>query len=386
MAEDAAGHPAAAAGADAAAAAGSAPRAGASDAATAAVDAQAGAAAPPPAALPPPGGGSDDLVVLDVGGVRFELSRAALLRHPDTMLGRMFAEPNRPLWEGKGPHRFPDRDPAVFECVAAFYETGELAPPSHLAHVYRELDFWRVEPPLSPLLAGRAFRGLPLPAYVSELVRLTMRELDADLTALGMRGGSGGGGGGGRSVDVLVSYPPPATLRFVLAVYDEATSPALFARHDAAACEQCAAGGVTHFWEGAPTDSDVSLREVLDYRVTRLRAAAPDGDLPSQVAAAASGMLDTVLAAMLLADNALFRYRLRTALAGVGVEAALLPHTSKAQVDIDFLRLTERLRDGKRLIWYGLRSQAVEGGSGGGTVVLRSKQEYAYVAVKLSEA
>lgn len=335
----------------------------------------------PPAAALPSSPGEPTVVVLDVGGVEFGLTRASLLRHPDTMLGTMFAEANRPLWAGKAPHSFPDRDADVFECVAAFYETGALLPPSHHPHVYRELDFWRVEPPLSPLLAGRTFRGLSPPAYVTELVRQVMRELDADLLSLGLRGP------GGKGTDVLVSHPPPATLRSLLAAHEAATSPSLFARHDPGACEHCVAGRVTHFWEGVPTDSDVSLCEILDYRVTRLRAAAPTGDLRAQAAAAADGMLDSVLASMLLADNALFRHRLRTALAAVGVEAAFLPFSSKAQVDGDFLRLAERLRDGKRLNWYSLRQQATAAdGGGGGTVALRNKSEYAFVVLKLTEA
>jgi hypothetical protein len=104
-------------------------------------DGDAGSQAPPvgaPALLAAPG--PDDVTLL-IGGDTFIFPRRILTSKPQTMLGTMFSESNRALWEGKGPYRFDDRDSDVFQCVAEFYRSGELAPPDVKVATMLELDF-----------------------------------------------------------------------------------------------------------------------------------------------------------------------------------------------------------------------------------------------------
>ena len=116
------------------------------------------------------------------------MPRLALLRYPDTMLGRMFQESNRPMWEGKGPYHFPERDGEVFHSVAQFYATGKLVPPSTSARTFLEYDFWLVAPALPPGMKP----ALPIRADMDEQMRvMATRFIDSmstQLTTLAMLG------------------------------------------------------------------------------------------------------------------------------------------------------------------------------------------------------
>jgi hypothetical protein len=75
----------------------------------------------------------DERVVLNVGGTRFETYLSTLTQFPNTTLGAMFSERNRPLLRrNKHGEVFFDRSPALFEPILAFYRTGVLRRPPHV--------------------------------------------------------------------------------------------------------------------------------------------------------------------------------------------------------------------------------------------------------------
>lgn len=98
------------------------------------------------------GASGDDVVSLVVGQHRdrFTVSRRLLTAAPHaqcTMLGTMFAESNRVMWEGKAQHNFPDNNADVFrQVVLPFYEHGVLRPNTDDPITFLELDFWQVRP------------------------------------------------------------------------------------------------------------------------------------------------------------------------------------------------------------------------------------------------
>jgi hypothetical protein len=76
---------------------------------------------------------SDGRVVLNVGGTRFETYLSTLTRYPNTTLGTMFSERNRPMLHfNKQGEVFFDRSPALFEPILAFYRNGVLRRPPHV--------------------------------------------------------------------------------------------------------------------------------------------------------------------------------------------------------------------------------------------------------------
>lgn len=76
---------------------------------------------------------ADSRVVLNVGGTRFETYLSTLTRYPNTTLGTMFSERNRPMLHfNKEGEVFFDRSPALFEPILAFYRNGVLRRPPHV--------------------------------------------------------------------------------------------------------------------------------------------------------------------------------------------------------------------------------------------------------------
>jgi len=130
-----------------------------------------------------------DIVELRVGGLDFALPRGALTAFPTTMLGTMFSDSNRALWEGKAPYIFDDHSAAVFEeFVTPFYlSNGRLLaiPNNSSSTYYLELDFWQIAPGLSAAHAlaassaaciGESLRELQL-----RLAKQLIQRIDVDL-------------------------------------------------------------------------------------------------------------------------------------------------------------------------------------------------------------
>eukprot|EP00088_Acartia_fossae_P061999 TRINITY_DN7462_c0_g1_i17.p1 TRINITY_DN7462_c0_g1~~TRINITY_DN7462_c0_g1_i17.p1 ORF type:complete len:216 (-),score=48.71 TRINITY_DN7462_c0_g1_i17:320-967(-) len=68
-----------------------------------------------------------DIIVLNVGGTRFETSRATLVSQPDSMLAKMF-DPDSPLEPAKTKDGafFLDRDPKTFTYILSYLRSGEI--------------------------------------------------------------------------------------------------------------------------------------------------------------------------------------------------------------------------------------------------------------------
>jgi len=102
---------------------------------------------------------SSDLIVLNVGGTRFETSRQTLLNDPTSMLAKMF-DPVSPLQPGllRDGAYFIDRDPEYFRVVLNYLRSGQVALESKQA-----LDAVKIE---------AAFFGLAgLEDFISEKIK-----------------------------------------------------------------------------------------------------------------------------------------------------------------------------------------------------------------------
>ncbi|CAG8698750.1 22753_t:CDS:2 [Dentiscutata erythropus] len=71
----------------------------------------------------------DEVIILNVGGVKFETTRKTLIDHPETTLGKLFnpkdPESIKPIYPG-GNEYFIDRNSHAFYCSLEYYRTGEI--------------------------------------------------------------------------------------------------------------------------------------------------------------------------------------------------------------------------------------------------------------------
>ncbi|CAG8736999.1 1540_t:CDS:2 [Racocetra fulgida] len=71
----------------------------------------------------------DEIIILNVGGVKFETIRNSLIAHPETTLGKLFnpknPEPLKPIYPG-GSEYFIDRNGHAFYYILEYYRTGEI--------------------------------------------------------------------------------------------------------------------------------------------------------------------------------------------------------------------------------------------------------------------
>ncbi|RIA85145.1 BTB/POZ protein [Glomus cerebriforme] len=72
---------------------------------------------------------SEELVILNVGGVKYETYRSTLTAYPDTFLGTMFLERNQPLLK-RGNEYFFDRCGKIFRYIMQYYRTGKVIIPN----------------------------------------------------------------------------------------------------------------------------------------------------------------------------------------------------------------------------------------------------------------
>lgn len=113
----------------------------------------------------------EERVILNVGGKRFETLVETLQRYPQTLLGALFSEEKRELFNdgqgrnvrGEPEEYFFDRDPAVFECVLSFYRTGRFIVPRDLPTeiLEAELDYWQIAEADNGLLSKGDETSLP---------------------------------------------------------------------------------------------------------------------------------------------------------------------------------------------------------------------------------
>ncbi|CAG8834239.1 2166_t:CDS:2, partial [Racocetra persica] len=68
----------------------------------------------------------DEIIILNVGGVKFETTRNSLIAHPETTLGKLFnpksPEPLKPIYPG-GNEYFIDRNGHAFYYILEYYRT-----------------------------------------------------------------------------------------------------------------------------------------------------------------------------------------------------------------------------------------------------------------------
>ena len=95
----------------------------------------------------------NDMVVLNVGGTRFETTKQTLCTYPDSMLAKMM-DPNSLFFQDD--EAFIDRDPTCFASILNYLRMGSIAV-AHENNKYREL-----------LALEAEFYGLPLPAAMDD--------------------------------------------------------------------------------------------------------------------------------------------------------------------------------------------------------------------------
>lgn len=138
----------------------------------------------------------EDLLLLNVGGVKFAASKKTLTRYPGTLPAAMFSEENLKKFKpDKNGYYFVDRNGDAFESVLEFLRTGKLLHESKKvsAQVIREeLRHWRVAPELvelidpSPSLSmGDRYRARTMAAmlregriYIDHFMRYLAAEMD----------------------------------------------------------------------------------------------------------------------------------------------------------------------------------------------------------------
>lgn len=87
----------------------------------------------------------NDTVIINVGGVRHEIHRRTLQRHPNTRLTRVVEMKHHYREQAK--EFYFDRDPYVFSAVLNYYRYGELHLPSDICNVVvaKELKYWGID-------------------------------------------------------------------------------------------------------------------------------------------------------------------------------------------------------------------------------------------------
>ncbi|CAG8438698.1 9725_t:CDS:10 [Diversispora eburnea] len=94
----------------------------------------------------------DEIIILNVGGVKYETYRSTLTAYPETFLGTMFQERNQELLNSRnGNEYFFDRSGQIFHYVMQFYRTGKICygdqigpMPISLKEIETELDFFQI--------------------------------------------------------------------------------------------------------------------------------------------------------------------------------------------------------------------------------------------------
>jgi BTB/POZ domain len=137
-----------------------------------------------------------DVVLLNVGGVKFSTTVATLRRHPGTLAAALFSEDNLKKFKpDKSGYYFVDRNGDAFETVLEFLRTGKLLHQSKKVGeevVREELRHWRVAPEMvdpvdrSPALTlADRYRARTLQSmmhegriYIDHFMRYMMQEMD----------------------------------------------------------------------------------------------------------------------------------------------------------------------------------------------------------------
>ncbi|KAN0035862.1 hypothetical protein ACTA71_005153 [Dictyostelium dimigraforme] len=90
----------------------------------------------------------EDQIILNVGGVKYEVMPSTLAQYPETLLGHIFHPNNRHLRkpDKKGEYFF-DRNGASFDVVLNYYRTGKIVIPPNLSEeiIREELKYFKIE-------------------------------------------------------------------------------------------------------------------------------------------------------------------------------------------------------------------------------------------------
>ncbi|KAG9299945.1 hypothetical protein G9A89_009673 [Geosiphon pyriformis] len=149
-----------------------------------------------------------EIVVLNVGGIKYETYRSTLTHYPDTLLGTMFSDRNRHLnrpTNATSNEYFIDRDGHLFRYILQFYRTGTIYPldpansePSMttlttinslsgvhsqalLKEIYAEIDFFQI--PFPPIESNTVL-VLPETERLKKIHSLTAQKVDLFVYAL----------------------------------------------------------------------------------------------------------------------------------------------------------------------------------------------------------
>ncbi|CAG8553973.1 5488_t:CDS:2, partial [Ambispora gerdemannii] len=100
------------------------------------------------------------IIILDVGGIKYKTFRSTLTAYPNSLLGTMFADRNQQLLKPiNGNEYFFDRNGRAFHYVMEYYRTGKLCFPSSCDN--KTTEFWvtkeEVEIELDYFLMNKTF-------------------------------------------------------------------------------------------------------------------------------------------------------------------------------------------------------------------------------------
>ena len=88
----------------------------------------------------------DDMVVLNIGGTRFETRMRTLRRWPETRLAKTTRK-DADNYREQFDEYFYDRDPEMFRCIIDFYRNGILHFPHDICGpvIHYELSYWEID-------------------------------------------------------------------------------------------------------------------------------------------------------------------------------------------------------------------------------------------------
>lgn len=88
----------------------------------------------------------EEIIVLNIGGTRFQTFKSTLLKHPKSFFGMFFSQNHHDWLTTQGDYFF-DRNPELFRLILEYYRTGVLFVPKDIAfgQLWREIGYFGLD-------------------------------------------------------------------------------------------------------------------------------------------------------------------------------------------------------------------------------------------------